>query len=306
MNWKSGIFLGFLTVLGFSLYKAQTPEAPADSIKEIPKSTTSEKETKTLPTPLAMDNKIAPPKENRKVIPPPSPPIVMTVQQKESGTAVFKYKMEDGVAVVFEDVVLGQPQANAPAYGRIPPIKTWEDGTIPIHIQPDVDHPDRVRQAMELFADTPIVFVPYENQNDALVFIDADGECKSYIGKMGGRQPIWIGPQCGPREIAHEIMHALGFIHEQNRNDRDGFIKVFPENIQEGYEQNFEILPDEFMKISGLTDFDFNSIMIYSKTMFAKPGTHTLESKKSDTEIIPGTGLSQFDRARLEKAYGEK
>lgn len=293
-------------IVGFSFYRAQDRKAPENLLEEIPTPTTSGKEMKSLPTPVAEVKKLVPFKENRKVIPPPSAPIVMTVVRKESGSAVFKYKMEDGVAVVFEDVVLGQPQPGAPAYGRIPPVKTWEEGTIPIHIQPDVVHPERVRQAMELFADTPIVFVPYENQNDALVFIDADGECKSYIGKMGGRQPIWIGPQCGPREIAHEIMHALGFIHEQNRNDRDDYIKVFPENIQEGYEQNFEILPAEFMKISGMTDFDFNSIMIYSKTMFAKSGTHVLESKKSDTEIAPGASLSPLDRARLENAYGEK
>jgi Astacin (Peptidase family M12A) len=38
----------------------------------------------------------------------------------------------------------------------------------------------------------------------------------------------------------HEIMHAVGFMHEQNREERDGYVIIHNENIQNGLQRNFE------------------------------------------------------------------
>ena len=39
--------------------------------------------------------------------------------------------------------------------------------------------------------------------------------------------------------IIHELMHALGFLHEQSRNDRDSYVTVNYDNLKEGRDINW-------------------------------------------------------------------
>ena len=51
----------------------------------------------------------------------------------------------------------------------------------------------------------------------------------------GGRQVISIGDGCEYKGIVqHEILHALGRIHEQNRSDRNYYVKIYERNIIDG------------------------------------------------------------------------
>lgn len=217
------------------------------------------------------------------------------------------YVMEDGVAVVNEDIVVGVPRS-AKMQGSVSfeSLRLWEDGVVPFHIQGDLEGKERVIQAIAMFADTPIKFVPFSNQADALVFETGSG-CKSYLGKVGGHQPIWISPACSSRDIAHEIMHALGFIHEQNRSDRDQFVSIVWENIQDAFKHNFELFPQSLMVLSGQSPFDFESIMLYQATAFGKNSHEPTILPKTEGKIIaPGAVLSAADTLRLERVYGSR
>ena len=34
--------------------------------------------------------------------------------------------------------------------------------------------------------------------------------------------------------VLHEMLHAMGFYHEQSRTDRDQYVKIHLENVQSG------------------------------------------------------------------------
>ena len=62
--------------------------------------------------------------------------------------------------------------------------------------------------------------------------------CWSYIGRLywqKGPQILSLGQRCNKKGIImHELMHAVGFWHEQSRPDRDQYVEVLWENIEKG------------------------------------------------------------------------
>ena len=63
--------------------------------------------------------------------------------------------------------------------------------------------------------------------------------CWSFVGRIGGQQPISLSPPKNgqPKCLGsvgkpiHEVLHALGVLHEHSRNDRDDYIEINEENI---------------------------------------------------------------------------
>lgn len=68
--------------------------------------------------------------------------------------------------------------------------------------------------------------------------------CFSYIGQSAlNGQVLSIGRYCDQiSTVEHEFLHALGFYHEHARYDRDDYVTIAFENIQQGFIKTFIII----------------------------------------------------------------
>ncbi len=180
----------------------------------------------------------------------------------------------------------------------------WPQGKIPFVIDGSVVQQEKVIEAVEyLNTFTNLKIVPRENEEDYVLFTRGESDCYSYAGRKGGMQEVFLTPQCGIREILHEWMHTIGFLHEQNREDRDQYVQILWDNIEEVNRPQFKKLPNDYMGVVG-RPFDYQSIMMYSSETFSMfPGEPALLT--SDGEVIPRTSnlLSDEDIARINQGY---
>lgn len=77
------------------------------------------------------------------------------------------------------------------------------------------------------------VSLPLKNEDLCLsVFYS----CWSYVGRTGNSQVVSLSRSgcLYHSTVQHELLHALGFNHEQTRSDRDNHIQVLWQNISDG------------------------------------------------------------------------
>jgi len=179
----------------------------------------------------------------------------------------------------------------------------WENNTVPYEIDPSIPNQFRLQTAIEYFANnTTVRLVPRTNEKDYVYFKNnGDADCSSFVGRKGGKQTINVPAWCGSGSLVHEVMHALGFYHEQSRPDRRKYIKIKWMNIQ--LKRWFNFFSSPFAKKTGA--FDFDSIMLYpSYNSFAKdPNKPTMTTKSGETFDSQRSGLSEGDLEGLTAAY---
>lgn len=155
----------------------------------------------------------------------------------------------------------------------------------PWSIQDAIDHWE---------TNTNITFVQRTNQPNYIEFVDGIN-CESHIGMIGGRQEIRLAWTCGTGNIIHEIGHALGFFHEQMRDDRSSWINVLTANIDPDALNNFQTYSELNMPGAEFGNFDFGSIMMYGSWDFSINGQPTITRLDGSTFNSQRIGLSAGD-----------
>jgi hypothetical protein len=107
--------------------------------------------------------------------------------------------------------------------------------------------------------------------------------------------------------LAHELLHAAGFWHEQSRPDRDQYIKVDLDNVDKPNHNQFEIQLNQ--QTFGL-QYDYESVMQYGSYTFSKNGKPTMLAKLLKDPIIKNAHekpddkiLSDLDLQIIKKLY---
>ncbi|XP_067672557.1 meprin A subunit beta-like [Haliotis asinina] len=191
--------------------------------------------------------------------------------------------------------------------------ETWPNGIIPYTISSHYSDgtKETIRAAMkQIENDTRvngnacITYVPRTSQHDYIEVATGTG-CHSHIGRKGGMQIVTISNGCYRKgTIMHELIHALGFWHEQSEPNRDQYVTIVWDNIESGREHNFRIHSASEMDTFGVP-YDYYSIMHYNAYEFSKDDNKpTIIPKQSGVFIGQRIRLSTYDIKKIQILYG--
>lgn len=139
------------------------------------------------------------------------------------------------------------------------------------------------------------------------VYIQPNTGCHSKIGRSGGAQELSLGSGCTSKgTIMHELTHAMGFWHEQNRYDRDTYVIIHTDNIASDHLHDFSLHTMAEMNLQG-SPYDYGSIMHYGAYTFAVDKSRPSVSPKPGhvLDVTMGQRLAQStaDVWRIQKLY---
>ncbi|KAM7395821.1 hypothetical protein PAMA_007213 [Pampus argenteus] len=207
-----------------------------------------------------------------------------------------------GLHHLFEGDIAGNPNRNA----IIDETQRWKF-PIPYILTDSLDLNAKgvILQALAEYGLRSCVdFKPYEGESSFISFAKYDG-CWSFVGDIKG-QNLSIGAGCDTKAVVeHELLHALGFHHEQSRTDRDDYVQIWWDKIEEEHAHNFDKYGEDL--ISDLnTAYDYESIMHYRPLSFNKyPDVPTITTTIPYFNDVIGQrlDLSATDITRLNRMY---
>ncbi|XP_028292412.1 high choriolytic enzyme 1-like isoform X1 [Gouania willdenowi] len=175
---------------------------------------------------------------------------------------------------------------------------------VPYLLSPLYDDMDRITietGMQDIATGTCVKFIPRTHEASFLDIQPRYG-CWSFLGQTGGSQTLSLQtPGCMWSGVAsHEFMHALGFVHEQSRSDRDHYVTIVWKNVMRDYMHNFRKQVTNNLN----SPYDYNSVMHYGRYAFSEDGGPTI-IPKPDPYIPIGQrdGPSALDLHKINVLY---
>jgi len=168
-------------------------------------------------------------------------------------------------------------------------IHIWPGGIVPFEFDSNVTPENRIKmeEAMAVLeAEANVDFRHCPNDDCGLpythkvVIQNGDGNNSSVVGMADlacglptcfTSQGIEIASWNSKFTIVHELLHCLGFFHEQNRSNRDNYVKVNCDYVQGGCgifsRHRLDFVIDDTS--TGYGYYDFDSVMHYDQCAFS-------------------------------------
>lgn len=147
----------------------------------------------------------------------------------------------------------------------------WPKGVVPVKLDESLPFITRSRvfEAIDYLESVSCVRfdVAPDYASDYVQVMKGNG-CSSQIGFLNiGQQFMKLSTGCLKGNIIHEFLHTLGFLHMHTATDRDNFVRINYNNIHKEFVKNFKVVRSYVSMYH--TQYDYRSIMHYSKTAFA-------------------------------------
>ncbi|XP_034723896.1 low choriolytic enzyme-like [Etheostoma cragini] len=215
----------------------------------------------------------------------------------------------DDPLVLFGDIAVPTGLQNAdPCTARGCLWRKASDGNVYVPYRISNQYSAREReiivQGLQSFArSTCIRFTPLANGQRDFVDIQSRGGCFSFVGRRGNGQVVSLSRQgCVFLSIVqHELLHALGFNHEQTRSDRDQHVRILLQNVIRGMEHNFRKIDTRNLG----TPYDYGSVMHYGRFAFSSNRQPTIVPiPNPNVDIGRANQMSPTDILRVNRLYG--
>ncbi|SDJ41282.1 M12 family metallopeptidase [Chryseobacterium jejuense] len=229
------------------------------------------------------------------------------LKKGQLGGQEITYEKKDGLNFFQGDIVLSDQQLaeGGTANKGGASLYKWPSGKIYYTIAGNMGsiNVNKINTAVSEYNNkTNTQWIPRTNQSNYVEFIfgssnGSDGW--AHIGYQGGKQTISLDQYISVGSVIHEMGHTVGLYHEHARQDRDQYVSIQWNNIQDGQAYNF----NKYTSGTDIGPFNINSVMMYWPNSYSKNGQPTIKRANNTNFTYNRTGFTTGDINTINTMY---